>query len=297
VKKLSSDLIHLHVPNPIGELSCLLSRGDRPLIVHCHSDVVRQKVLNPVYGPLLHRLYKEAVLIITPTPNHISASAFISAYQDKCRIVPYGIDLKRFESVDGARVTALRSGTPTILFVGRLVYYKGVDVLIHAVRDTGCNLWIVGGGPLEPELRQLTQRLGLERRVKFLGRLPGDELMHYFHACDFFALPSVAFSEMFGIVQLEAMACGKAVIASNLPTGVSWVNQHGVTGLLPAPGNVPEWAAAIDRLEKDATLRQQMGSAARRRVEQCFSAKAYGEGILNVYREALRTRNQQAVAG
>jgi glycosyltransferase involved in cell wall biosynthesis len=139
--------------------------------------------------------------------------------------------------------------------------------------------------------------LGVQSRVTFLGRLSDADLLPYFHACDILALPSVASSEMFGIVQLEAMACRKPVLASNLPTGVSWINQEGITGFLPAPGNVAEWIAAIAKLEADAGLRRKMGEAGRRRVEDHFTAKTYGDKVLEVYEEVLGKKNQPARAG
>jgi rhamnosyl/mannosyltransferase len=149
-------------------------------------------------------------------------------------------------------------------------------------------LWIAGCGPLEESLKQLAQERGLGDRIKFLGQVSPRNLVAYYHACDAFVLPSVTNAEMFGVVQLEAMACRKPVISTNLPTGVSWVNQDGKTGYLVSPGNVPELAQAIQKLIRNPALREEMGEAGRNRVERHFTSERMAEALLGVYREMLK---------
>jgi glycosyltransferase involved in cell wall biosynthesis len=288
-RRFNPDLIHVHLPNPLAELSGLLADRDIPVVAQFHSDVVRQRNLLKVYGPFLDAFYRRANCIIVPTPRHIEISRFVSKYREKCRVVPFGVPLSRFE-LDGAgsqKAEALRDGMPSVLCVGRLVSYKGVEFLIRALENIEARLWIIGVGPLEDSLKALVAERGLADRIEFLGQVSEQDLIAYYHACDVFVLPSITNAEMFGVVQLEAMACRKPVISTDLPTGVSWVNQHGKTGYVVPPENVEELAKAIRRLLDNSKLRNEMGEAGRLRVEQQFTSTKMAEALLHVYQEML----------
>ena len=290
-QRFDADLIHVHLANPLAELSALLANRDIPVVAHFHSDVVRPlpPVLRSVYGRFLHAFYRRVNCIVVPSPSHIEVSKFVPQYREKCRVVPFGIPLERFELDETSRKKAdeLRDGLPTVLFVGRLVHYKGVEFLIRAMADTKARLRIVGTGPLEDSLRNLAREKGLADRVEFLGQVSEQDLIAHYHACDVFALPSITNQEMFGLVQLEAMACRKPVISTNLPTGVPWVNQHGQTGYTVSPGNSEELAQSIQLLLSNRELREDMGEAGRVRVEQHFTSAKMAEAMLQVYGETL----------
>ena len=291
-RKFDPDLIHVHLPNPLAELSGLLAKRDVPVVAQFHSDVVRQRNLLKVYGPFLEAFYRRASCIIVPTPRHIEISQFVSRHRDKCRVVPFGVPLSRFDlDEDGKKkVDGLRDGMPSVLCVGRLVSYKGVEYLLRAMESVKARLWIIGVGPLEDSLKHLAAQLGLTDRVQFLGKVSEADLMAYYHACDVFVLPSITNAEMFGVVQLEAMACRKPVISTDLPTGVSWVNQHEKTGYIVPRENVGELAGAIRRLLDSAQLREEMGEAGRTRVEENFTSTKMAEAMLQVYQEMLEQR-------
>ncbi len=290
-KKFDADLIHVHLANPLAELSALLADRDVPIVAHFHSDVVRPlpPVFRTLYNQFLHAFYRRVNCIVVPTPQHIEVSKFVPQYREKCRVVPFGIPIARFDLDEAGRkrVDELRDGPPTVLFVGRLVYYKGVEFLIRAMADTKARLRIVGTGPLEDSLRALARQKGIADRVEFLGQVSEQDLVAHYHACDVFALPSITNQEMFGLVQLEAMACRKPVISTNLPTGVPWVNQHGKTGYTVVPRNSEELACSIQRLLSSRELREDMGAAGRMRVEQHFTSVKMAEAMLQVYQEAL----------
>jgi rhamnosyl/mannosyltransferase len=288
-RKFATDLIHVHLPNPLAELAALLTRKGTPIIAHFHSDIVHQQKLLRLYRPFLDAFYRKASRIIVPTPKHVEISEFVRRYRDKCRLVPYGIPVEQFD-LDGEsekKVGRLREGLPAVLFVGRLVSYKGVDLLIQAMRNVHARLWIVGTGPLEKFLRDLATKEGVADKVRFVDEVSAADIVAYYHACSVFVLPSVTNAEMFGIVQLEAMACRRPVISTNLPTGVSWVNEHKNTGLLVPPQNVTAMADAIRYLLANPSLREEMGEAGRNRVEQTFTSARMAAGILEVYRETL----------
>jgi len=288
-RRFDPDLIHVHLPNPLAELFALMADRDIPVVAQFHSDVVRQRNLLKLYGPFLEAFYRRANCIVVPTPRHIEISRFVSKYREKCRVVPFGIPVSRFELDESGRRKAdeLRDGLPSVLCVGRLVTYKGVEFLIRALEGIKARLRIIGTGPLDGSLRNLAQEKGLADRVEFLGHVSHQDLVAYYHACDVFVLPSITKAEMFGVVQLEAMACRKPVISTNLPTGVSWVNQHGKTGYVVSPGNADELAQSIQHLINNSQLRKEMGEAGRLRVEQHFTSAKMAETMLQVYREML----------
>jgi len=290
-RKFDADIIHVHLANPLAEFSGLLAPRGVPVVAHFHSDVVRPipGPLRIVYNQFLHAFYRRANCIVVPTPRHIDVSDFVPHYRKKCRVVPFGIELSRFDldKAGNKKVDSLKDGMPTILFVGRLVPYKGVEFLIRAMEKVKARLWIIGTGPLEDSLKRLAVARGIADRVVFLGHVSDEDLVAYYHACDIFVLPSITNQEMFGLVQVEAMACRKPVVSTDLPTGVPWVNQHGKTGYCVAPGNPAELASALQYLMDNAELRSEMGAAGRMRVEQQFSSTTMAESMLQVYQEVL----------
>ena len=295
-RRFDPDLIHVHLPNPLAELSALMADRDIPVVAQFHSDVVRQRNLLKFYGPFLDAFYRRANCIVVPTPRHIEISRFVSKYREKCRVVPFGVPVSRFELDETGRKKAdeLRDGSPSVLCVGRLVTYKGVEFLIRALENIKARLRIIGTGPLEDSLKNLAREKGIADRVEFLGHVSDQDLVAYYHACDVFVLPSITNAEMFGVVQLEAMACRKPVISTNLPTGVSWVNQHGKTGYVVPPGNAAALAKGIQQLVGNPQLREEMGEAGRMRVEQHFTSTKMAEAMLQVYQDML---NEPCLSG
>jgi glycosyltransferase involved in cell wall biosynthesis len=289
-RRFEADLIHVHMPNPLAELSALLVASKTPIVAHFHSDIVRQRHLLRLYEPLLRAFYRRANRIVVPTPRHIEVSQFLREYRDKCRIVPYGVSVARFNLTEAVhnKLDKLRDGPPAILFVGRLVSYKGVEFLIRAMREVAAQLWIVGTGPLESSLRDLSQKEGLSEKVTFFGQVSTTDVVAFYHACTIFALPSITNAEMFGLVQLEAMACRKPVISTSLPTGVSWINEHGKTGYVVPPSDSVQLAKSINYLLNNPELRFEMGEAGRRKVESDFTSAKMAASMFQVYREVVQ---------
>lgn len=282
-----ADVIEFHTPFPLGDLACLLSHCKCRVVISWHSDVIRQKHLLKFYQPVLKRFLQRADCIITATEGHIRSSAFLPAFRDKCRIIPYPVRIPDYETIEYKPVLREKLRNPVhikLLFVGRLVYYKGVDILLKAFRQVhNCELFLCGTGVLEMELR----RLAVGADVHFLGRLSDPELKAAFADCDIFILPSVQNSEAFGIVQQEAMVYGKPVINTNLPTGVPCVSLHGETGLTVEPGDVQGLADAIQKLADSPELRRIYGKNARKRVYDCYESNQIMQEVYNVLRSNL----------
>ena len=292
-----ADVVHLHAPNPMAELAFLaLPRRRRTkLVVTWHSDVIRQRVLGRMWRPLTRRLLERADAICVATPNHVRGSTVLPAFARKCRTCAFGVDLDGL-TADPKAVAAVRArygGRPLVLGVGRLVYYKGFEVLVDAVRGLDATLVIAGEGERRPALEARIRALDVGDRVHLVGEQR--DLTALFAACDVFVLPSTHRSEAFGIVQLEAMAFGKPVVSTRLGTGVDWVNAHGLTGLTVPPGDVAALHAALATLLASPALRARLGSHGRRRVEREYTTTQAAEAVLAVYGELTGRRTQAVV--
>ncbi len=257
-----------------------------------HSDIVRQERLLALYRPLLRHVLERVDLIVASSPDMVEHSDFLRPMAEKCRVVPFGIDVERFSGspalTTGAAGLRAAHSRPVVLFVGRLIYYKGVDVLLRAMAHVEADLVLVGRGPLESDLRALAARLGIAGRVSFVPFLDAPRLAAWYHAADVFCLPSVARSEAFGLVQLEAQAAGTPVVSTRLTTGVPFVNQDGVTGLTVPPGDADALAAALNRLLEDEALRLRLGTQGRDRVRREFTIGRMVERTVAVYEEAVK---------
>jgi rhamnosyl/mannosyltransferase len=287
------DLIHIHVPHPVAIASYLASRKPKRhrLVVGYHSDVVRQRRLAALYEPLLDQLLRRADAVIATSPNYIESSGSLARHRSKCVAIPLGIDLAAFEPnpevAETARKLRERRGSRHLLLgVGRLVYYKGFE---HAIRALplipDAELAIVGEGPLRRDLESLARDLGVADRLHLPGRLSDPELLAYYHASDAYLLPSVARSEAFAIVQIEAMACGLPVVNTQLDSGVPFVSPHGESGLTVPPGDHLALADAVRALLASPETRRRYGEAGRRRALAEFSKEKLAERTLRLYRE------------
>lgn len=292
------DIVHLHFPDPMAHLASVFLPSPVKRVITWHSDIVRQKWLFRFYQPFLSRILNRADAIIIPTPQHLESSTQLTAcrYPERFHIVPFGMDYTPFENAatHKMRIAALRTelgvvgDSPLIFTVGRHVYYKGMEYLIRAMTDiSGARLVIGGEGPLTADMRLLAQALELTSRIRFVGRISDAELPFYYHACDVFCMPSILPAEAFGLVQLEAMACGKPVVCCNLQNGVNYVNRDGETGLVVPPRNPQALAAAINSLLINPDFRQRLGEQGRHRARTQFSLDAMVAGTLAVYERVL----------
>lgn len=272
-----ADVIHIHMPFPLADFAMLLSGFKGKVVLSWHSDIVKQKKLLTLYKPLLKYLLNRADMIFAATEGHIDGSDFLPEYREKCRILPYGITVEDYLNIDRKPILTEKltdKDSVKVFFTGRLVYYKGVDVLLKAFRlVNGCELFIAGTGELEAELKAYAKEHNMEDKVHFLGFLPDDELKQAYADCDIFVLPSVAKSEAFGIVQLEAMVYGKPVINTLLPSGVPHVSIHKKTGLTVPPSDFESLSAAILVLARNRELREEYGKNAADRVMENFNEK------------------------
>lgn len=293
LKEMSKDrdILHFHLPFPLGDMAYFLSKLDKKIVLWWHSDIVRQKMFLKLYAPYLRKFLRAADKIIVATPRHIESSSFLKEVKEKCVVIPFGIRMMDFQIDDPMEkeIERIRNkyNGQIILYVGRLVYYKGVEYLINAMKDVNATLLIVGQGYLENSLRQMAIDLRINDRIVFLKDIADKQLKALYHACDIFVLPSIANSEAFGIVQMEAMACAKPVINTDLPTGVPWVSRHEESGITVPPEDSTALANALNTLLNNTNLCEKYGQNARKRVEKEFTIELMLEKVLSVYRNVV----------
>ncbi len=247
------DIIHIHHPNPLAFLALCIARPKAKIIIHWHSDIVRQKKSLKYFLPLQNWSLDFADKIIVTSPNYAKYSQHLKAYAKKTKIIPIGIEEKEFIS-DKKRVQTIRNkyqNKKIILAIGRLVGYKGFDVLVEAAKymDDEFVIVIIGDGEQKSSLLKKIETENLSSKVHLVGNLTHQEKCNYLDACYTFVLPSVTKAEAFGVVLLEAMIFSKPLVSTNLQeSGLSWVNKDKLTGLQVEPNSPKALATSFKKL-------------------------------------------------
>ncbi|HXE31991.1 MAG TPA: glycosyltransferase [Terriglobales bacterium] len=286
-----ADLVHFHLPFPLAEAAALALPKRAPWVATVHAEVWgRSPALTWCQRSVTARFLQRVDAIIVSTDS-AARTATLRPHADKTHTIPFGFDLAPFARAAERRP---RSQIPVVLFLGRLVAYKGVDVLLHAARDLPAEVHVVGAGPERERLERMARQLGIAARVRFWGHLADEELPVRFAAADLLVLPSRTRAETFGVVQVEAMAAGLPVVNTALQTGTDWVSEHGITGLTVAPDDAAALAAALRRLIEDRSFRLECGWRAQRRAREFFSIERRGGELEALYRDLLcrRTNTQ-----
>jgi rhamnosyl/mannosyltransferase len=272
IKRLEPDVIHVHMPNPTGELAVLTSRTKARVVASFHAEIVRSPMIGAGYRAFLPAFWRRADTVIVGSPPMLATAPELRPVRDRAVVVPYGIDVDAWSTrpplADEIRA---RYPGPIVFFMGVLRHYKGVHVLVEAMRDVDATLLVAGDGPERGEVDEAISRFGVASKVHMLGAPRNEDRVAYMHAADVFVLPAVSRAEAFGIVLLEAMAAGTPVISTDVGTGTSWVNVDGETGYVVAARDARALARAITRLVGDPMGRAAMGRAALQRVREHFT--------------------------
>jgi glycosyltransferase involved in cell wall biosynthesis len=290
LREFQPELLHLHLPNPSCFVALASPAARRlPWVVHWHADVPpdspdwRLRSAYRLYRPFERALLARAGAIVATSQPYLDASTALQPWRDKVRVVPLGIAAAP-PALPMPGLWPAQAGL-RLLAVGRLSRYKGFDVLIAALaRVADATLLLVGRGECDRELRAAAAAHGVADRLVFAGELDDATLASAYAAADAFVLPSLDRSEAFGVVLLEAMRAGIAVVASAIQgSGIGTVVGDGESGLLVAPGDAGALATAIGRLH-DAGLRARLGRAGRARWESDFTLQRSAQAIRALYR-------------
>ena len=285
------DIIHVHHPDPMASLALRLSGFTGTVVLHWHSDIIRQKRFLKLYMPLQTWLLKRADVVIGTTPVYLSESPYLKMVQHKTVSLPIGVDAMQPDKSTTEKIRAQYGNRKIVFSLGRLVHYKGFCHLIDAASylDEDYVVLIGGTGPLKADLENQIARLGLENKVKILGRIDDSELPSYYDACRVFCLSSVHKTEAFAIVQIEAMSCGKPIVATKIKeSGVSWVNSHRDSGLNVSTQAPEELADAIKEITKDDDVYSAYSRRAKDRYTTLFTKETMIDNCIKIYQNTWK---------
>jgi len=284
------DIIHIHHPDPMACLALFLSGYKGKIVLHWHSDIFSQKILLKLYLPLQKWLIKRADIIVGTSPIYVKKSPFLQKFQNKIDYIPIGINPIMGNSKKIAEIKEKYKKKHIIFSLGRLVEYKGYEYLIRSAvyLDDSYHIIIAGKGKLKKSLEQLITKLNVNNKVSLIGFISDNDAANYFHACDLFVLSSVYKTEAFGIVQIEAMSCGKPVISTNISgSGVSWVNKNNVSGIVVEKENPEKLSDAIIKICTDKAFYKKLSNGSKNRYDENFSREKMIEKCLDVYSRIL----------
>lgn len=297
LKKIADnyDVIHLHLPNPMAHLALWICRPKAKIVLHWHSDIIRQKIGAYFYRPFMKRLIRKSSAIIGATVAHVDESDFTDQFGKKKFVIPYIFNHQALSSqqVDISAVEKIQKKFPDkkILFsIGRHVYYKGFDNLVLALKFLSDEYVVVigGKGPDSEDLQKIIESNGLQDRVYLTGRLSDKELVDYLDASSIFVIPSTFRSEMFGMVQLEAFARSRPVIFTNIPrSGVPHVGKHKITGLKVPVNSSKAIASAVEAISIPG-LHQDYCNNAYQWVKSEYDYKKLVKQHIQVYEKILK---------
>ncbi len=277
-----ADVVHFHEPFPLGSLASMLIRKRKRWLVTWHSDVVKAWGLRVTVELFQRLLLARADKVTTTSPALAANSKLLRKVCDRTEIIPLSVPWTSPPTAMPESLADQALPRRYQLFLGRLSAYKGIDVLLEAVRrieDPSFKLVVAGAGECGELVRGSSKELN--DRLIFLDRFVTEAEKNWLLAhCEVFLMPSTLASEAFGIMQLEAMQFGRPVINTSLPTGVPWVSKHEESGLTVTPGDPVELADAMRTLWEGDLRREQLGRGARQRFLHRFDNKVVRENLL-----------------
>ncbi len=280
------DIIHIHHPDPMAVIALFLSGYKKSVVLHWHSDILKQKTMLKLFSPLQKWILKRADIIIGTTPTYIENSYFLKPFLNKAVNIPIGIDKLESDKNIVNDIKREYKNKKIIFSLGRLVEYKGYKYLVESAKylNEDYIILIGGTGPLKDKLTNLIVDLNLQNKVKLVGRITDEKLPSYYDACDIFCLSSIWKTEAFAIVQIEAMSYGKPIIATKIEgSGVPWVNAHGISGINVSVESPKEIADAVVYLLSDNKRYDTYSCAAMNRYNTLFRKEIMIEKLISIY--------------
>jgi len=287
IKQFKPDILHAHYATSYGLLGAL--SGFHPFIISVWgSDVFSFPLKSPIHKIMLKSVLRKADKILST--SYVMAKE-TNLYTTKyIEVTPFGVNTEQFKPMG---VKSLFAKDDIVIGTVKTLEDKyGIEYLIKAFRivndkhqELPLKLLIVGGGSLENRLKNLAKELGIWNKVTFTGRVPFEEVPKYHNMLS--VSVSVSESESFGVAVVEAMACGKPVVVSNVG-GLPEVVEEGKTGFVVPPRNPEEIAKAIERLILNKDLREKMGQAGRERVMAIYDWNLCVDKMVGIYRGFIK---------
>jgi glycosyltransferase involved in cell wall biosynthesis len=298
-KATKVDLVVHHAPFPLVDLALLYGLpSTTALVVHWHAEMISKPFLARLISPLIRRTLERADRIVVSDSVMADGSRLLAPHAHKCVVVPYGCDVEYWHTLDAAgreAVQQIRTRFPRLIVaVGRLVGYKGFDILLQAMRSVDAHAVIIGDGPLKRKLEALVLELDLGSKVSLPGSLSRDRVREYLHAGRVFAFPSLSHAEAFGLSQIEAMATGLPVVNTALDTAVPRVARDGLEALTVPPGDAKALASALSALIADQGLANRLGASGFERTRAEYDHCRFLARVKDVYMEAVQQRQINA---
>ncbi|RKJ02826.1 glycosyltransferase [bacterium D16-54] len=290
----NADIVICNFPYPMIDLAIYLRlvKGKKLYWWHCDFAKNKHKLLSKIYEPFIRHSLNVADKIVVCAEGNINGSDFLKPYRNKCIVIPHAVD-KKWEVEGKKHYLSYKDEKPkekrNILFIGRFVWYKGIDLLLKAykrIQNDSYSLTLVGDGPLLEDMKLLAKTLDLHN-ISFAGSVTEEEKAEYIKKSDFLVLPSISKAESFAIVQIEAMAYGKPVINTKLNSGVPEVSIDGISGLTVDPNRVDQMALAMQRLCEDDILRAKLSMGAVELVETKYTMEIMEKKYYKLFDELL----------
>ncbi|WP_201744665.1 glycosyltransferase [Neoaquamicrobium microcysteis] len=283
----SADVIHYHLPWPLADILHLAAGRKKPSVATYHSDIVKQRLVLPIYSRLLHPFLRKVDAIVATSSNYAETSEILAKHRSRVSIIPIGIGEREEPEPNQKERWRARFGDSFFLFVGSLRYYKGLPFLIEAARRTGLPVVIAGSRDLADfDIHDVPEN------VHFSGEVSEEDKEALLSLCQAFVFPSHLRSEAFGVALLEAARAAKPMISCEIGTGTSFVNIAGETGLVIAPRDPEALGGAMTWLAHNPQEAQKMGANARRRFERLFRAEDMCAAYLRLYHRVVATHRQ-----
>jgi len=283
-----ADIIHYHFPYPFADLLHFITQVNKPTVLTYHSDIVKQKYLLKLYQPLMNKFLSSVDRIVSTSPNYLKSSKVLARFKDKVSVIPIGLDKSTYPtpSKDRLEYWQKKFGDKFFLFVGVMRYYKGLHILIEAARNSDYPIVVVGAGPIEKELKDQVESLGINN-IYFVGFVSDEDKVALFTLSYAVLFPSHLRSEAFGISLLESAMYGKPLISSEIGTGTTYINIDGETGMVVPPSNPSALREAMDYLWNNPRAAKKMGERAEKRYWDLFTADKMAKSYVDLYQSLL----------
>ncbi|MFA6037626.1 MAG: glycosyltransferase [Legionellales bacterium] len=279
-----ADIIHYHFPWPLADLLHFITRIKKPRLVTYHADIIKQKIVLPFYRPLMNAFLSDMNCITATSSHYAKTSKVLSRFSDKLKIIPIGLSQNSYPTPSIQRLDYWREkfNFKFFVFIGVIRYYKGIDILITAAKELGAPIIVIGKGANVDQQNN--------PNIHFLGAVSEEDKIALLTLAYGVVLSSNVRSEAFGIALLEGAMFSKPLVSCELGTGTTYINIHNETGQVVPPNDSIALRQAMQYLLDNPDEALRMGTNARARYEQHFTAEKMAKAYVDIYQDICHDR-------